>query len=137
MDVNAFLSWAFTSAAALAIGTITYFLKRTISIQDEHGHEIDQIRQSLVGDEDIRELHTDVKELHADLDHTKQFYATKEELKELRTEIRTELAKMSSDMADIRERTLSKQDFYRSQGEVIEDLKRVYDLLVKWRNGGT
>lgn len=136
MDVNAFLSWAFTSVAALAIGAITYFLKRTISVQDEHGHEIDQIRQSLVGDEDIRELHTDVKELRADLDQTKQFYATKEELKELRAEIRGDLAKMSSDIADIRERTLSKQDFYRSQGEVVEDIRRVHDLLLK-QNGGT
>ena len=136
MDVNAFLSWAFTSVAALAIGAITYFLKRTISVQDEHGHEIDQIRQSLVGDEDIRELHTDVKELRADLDQTKQFYATKEELKELRAEIRGDLAKMSSDIADIRERTLSKQDFYRSQGEVVEDIGRVHDLLLK-QNGGT
>lgn len=136
MDVNAFLSWAFTSVAALAIGTITYFLKRTISVQDEHGHEIDQIRQSLVGDDDIRELHTDVKELRADLDQTKQFYATKEELKELRAEIRGDLAKMSSDIADIRERTLSKHDFYRSQGEVVEDIRRVHDLLLK-QNGGT
>lgn len=85
---------------------IGYFLKRTMSKVDEHDRDINVIKQT---------------------------YVTKDEFKELRAEIKADLDKISGDMDEMKERNLSKQDFYRSQSEIRESIKQITDLLIKER----
>lgn len=100
--------WLITTAAGLVIAVIGFFLKRTMSKVDEHDRDINIIKQT---------------------------YVTKDEFKDLRNEIKAELSKISDDMDEIKEKSLSRQDFYRAQADTNDQIRRVYDLLIK-RSGG-
>lgn len=110
MELNAQTWWLITTSATLAIGIIGFFLKRTMSKVDEHDKDINRIKQT---------------------------YVTKDEFKELRAEIKAELDKISIDVADMKEKSLSKQDFYRAQGDMNDTIKRMYDMLIKMNGGGS
>ena len=97
------LWWGVTTIAGLAIAAITYFLKRTIGKVDEHDKNINEIKQD---------------------------YASKADLKELRTEIKAELLRITDDLSEIKEQSLGKQDFYRSIGEINESIKQLRDILM-------
>lgn len=100
--------WLMGILVAAATGVVGYFLKRTMDKVDGHDKDINQIKQT---------------------------YVTKDEFKDQRLEFRTELAKISDTVDDIKENGLSKTDFYRSQADTNESIKRIYDLLIKY-NGG-
>lgn len=106
MEFNAGTWWLITSLAGLAMTAIAYFLKRTISKVDDHDKNIQVIKQT---------------------------YVTKDEFKDLRTEIKAELCKILGDMDDIKKSSLTKTDFYRAQGDTNDSIKRIYDLLLKGR----
>lgn len=96
--------WLVSLAVGAVMTVIGYFLKRTMSKVDEHDKDINVIKQT---------------------------YVTKDEMKELRAEIKADLDKISSDMDEMKEKNLSKQDFYRSQGEMQESIKQIMNLLIK------
>lgn len=106
MEFDAGTWWLISLAVGAVMTVIGYFLKRTMSKVDEHDKDINVIKQT---------------------------YVTKDEFKELRTEIKADLDKISSDMDEMKERNLSKQDFYRAQGEIQESIKQIMNLLIKER----
>lgn len=109
MKFDAGTWWLIAILAGAAIAAISYFLKRTITKVDEHDKDIQTIKQT---------------------------YVTKDEFKDLRTEIKTELVKISGDMDDMKKTSLSKTDFYRAQSDTNDNIKRIYDLLIKINGGG-
>lgn len=104
MSFEAGTWWLVAILAGIAISVIGYFLNRTMEQVDEHDKDIQTIKQT---------------------------YVTKDEFKDLRTEIKAELTKISDDMDDMKANSLTKMDFYRAQSDTNDSIKRIYDLLIK------
>lgn len=100
--------WLVGILAAAVTGVVGYFLKRTMNKVDEHDK---------------------------DINHIKQTYFTKDEAKDQRTEFRGELTKILAKVDELKENCLFKADFYRSQADINESIKRIYDLLIKQSGG--
>ncbi len=107
--------WIITTVAGLAIGTIIYFLKRTMNKVDSHDKDITDIKLT---------------------------YVTKTELNELKGDVAGGIEKLEKDVSGIKDKYLTKDDFYRTQAatdkkldrmQAITDQKldRLYDLLLK------
>jgi hypothetical protein len=92
------------AAVTLVIGIIGYFLKRTMSTVDTHGKDIND---------------------------GKLTFATKEELKDLKAEMRGETKSLMEDVAEIKENYLTKDDYYRAQIETNHKLDRIYEHMIK------
>lgn len=90
------------------VAVISYFLKRTISTVDRHDQAINHIQMT---------------------------YVTKDELKDVKGELKGSLDKVSSDVEEIKENCLSKRDYYRLQTKTEEKIDKMYDLLLQM-NGG-
>lgn len=108
MEFGADTWWIAATAATIAIGIISYFLKRTMFRQDRH--------------ED-------------DINHIKLTYVTKDELKELKEETSSGLEKLQKDVEEIKDNTLTKADFYRLQSGTDNKIDKIYDLLIKMGGG--
>jgi hypothetical protein len=102
--------WSVLGAvAALAIGLIIFFLKRTMSTVDAH-------------EKDIAE--------------GKLTFATKAELKDLKAEMRDETKSLTDDVAEIKENYLTKDDYYRVQAALERKLDQIYGLLITAQGQG-
>lgn len=108
MEFGADTWWIVGTIATVAIGIISYFLKRTMSKQDEHDKDIQQIKLT---------------------------YVTKDELKELKEETSSGISKLQADVEEIKDKSLTKADFYRLQANTDSKIDKIYDLLIKL-NGG-
>lgn len=103
--------WGIIGAlAGLALGVIGYFLKRTMNNVDEHDKDIATIKQT---------------------------YSTKEEVGQIKDELRTETKKLQTDIEEIKANYLTKDDFYRAQQNSERRLEKIYDLLVEIRGPRT
>lgn len=100
--------WIVGTAVTIAIGTISYFLKRTMSKQDKH---------------------------EEDINHIKLTYVTKDELKEVKEETTTGINKLQKDVEEIKDKSLTKADFYRLQTNTDNKIDKIYDLLIKMGGG--
>ncbi|MDD6488321.1 MAG: hypothetical protein PUG48_00690 [Clostridia bacterium] len=109
MEFGADTWWIVGTVATVAIGIISYFLKRTMSKQDEHDKDIHQIKLT---------------------------YVTKDELKELKDETNSDLKKLQADVEEIKDKSLTKADFYRLQSNTDSKIDKIYDLLIKLNGGG-
>ena len=107
MEFGADTWWIISTAATVAIGVISYFLKRTMSRQDRH---------------------------EEDINHIKLTYVTRDQLKEFKEETNNGIGKLQKDIEEIKDNTLTKADFYRIQTKTEEKIDKIYDLLVQ--NGG-
>ena len=94
--------------ATLAIGIIGFFLKRTMNTTDTHDKDINEIKRT---------------------------YVTKDELRELRTEVRDEIKDLADDIAEIKKTCLTKDDFYRKMVDVERKQEKILDFLLKERGG--
>ena len=101
--------WLVGLAVTIVIGIIGYFLKRTMSKQDQH---------------------------EADINHIKLTYVTKEEFKELKSDTATSMDKLQKDVEEIKVNTLSKADFYRSQAKTDDKMDKIYDMLIELSKKG-
>lgn len=115
MEFGADTWWIVSTAATVAIGIISYFLKRTMSKQDRH---------------------------EEDINHIKLTYVTRDQLKEFKDETNNDLGKLQRDIEDIKENALKKADFIRQQANterMIERLEKntdkkldsIYDIVLK------
>lgn len=109
MNFDAGTWWVVAGIAGIAVTVITYFLKRTIAKTDEHDKDINQIKQT---------------------------YVTKAELEAVRTEIRDDVSELAADVKEIKEKSLTKADFYRTQTATEQKMDKMYDLLLKMSKGG-
>lgn len=101
-----------TSLAVLALTVIVsiigYFLKHTFSAVDDCASEIKNMKRD---------------------------YATKEELDTFRGDIKDEIRKISSNIDDIKDNYIKKEDFVRSMSDTNTRLERIYNFLLDM-NGG-
>lgn len=101
-----------TSLAVLAVtiitGIIGFFLKRTITAVDDCASEIKNMKRD---------------------------YATKEELDTFRSDFKDEIRKISSNIDDIKDNYIRKDDFVRSMSDTNTRLERIYNFLLDM-NGG-
>ena len=109
MEFDAGTWWVVTGIAGVIIAVVTYFLKRTISKTDEHDKDISQIKQT---------------------------YVTKSELESVRAEIKSDVSGLAADVKEIKEKSLTKADFYRTQTATEQKIDKMYDLLLKLSKGG-
>lgn len=98
-----------TGLITLLLGVVGYFLKRTMTRTDKH-------------DEDIN--------------HIKQTYVTKAEVKELKNELRGELKQLTDDVGEIKEKVLYKDDFYRTIVDVNRNIEKLQNYLFEKLGGG-
>lgn len=108
MEFGADTWWIVAAAAGMAVGIISYFLKRTMSKQDRH---------------------------EEDISHIKLTYVTKDELKELKEETANGIGKLQKDVEEIKDNTLTKADFYRLQSNTDNKIDKIYGLLLKMGGG--
>lgn len=109
MEFTAGAWWIVAGAAGIAVTVISYFLKRTMSKQDEHDRDIAEIKRS---------------------------YVTKNDHQRDITEIKTEIKQVSKDVSYLKDTTLTKVDFYRSMGRTEEKLDGLQRLLIDEIRGG-
>lgn len=99
-----------------AVGTIGYFLKRTMNRLDNCATKSDVVR-----------IEAEVKEHKQDIKTLNDKYATKAELKEIKEDI----ADMRVSIEYLRENAIGREDFFRNISEVKEDIKDLKDFLIK------
>lgn len=104
MDFAADTWWIVTTAATIAVAIISYFLRRTMSKQDEN---------------------------EKDIKHIQLTYVTKTEFKDFKDETSGGISKLQRDIEEIKETGLSKADFYRSQANMERKLDKLYDIILK------
>ncbi len=108
MDFDAGTWWLVGLATTAAIGAITYFLRRTISQVDEHDKAINLIQRT---------------------------YVTQGEFGDYKNQSREDVRQLTRDVSDLKDRCLTKEDFYRSQAAVNDRLDQIYKLLYEQRGG--
>lgn len=109
MEFGADAWWIFGIIWAAVVAVISFFLRRTINTQDRHDKDINEIKQT---------------------------YVTKNELREVKNNLAEDIKKTQSDVEEIKEKMLTKQDYYRIQTQTETKLDKMYDLLLKKLNGG-
>ena len=64
-------------------------------------------------------------------DHQKDLEAVRREMKEMRTEMRTEIQAMSADVKDIKENGIRREEFLQSQLKLENKLDRLMEFMMK------
>jgi len=125
----------------LAIALITFFLKRTMSNVDDHGKNIQTIKETFATKDDLEKTRAELRagdktEAHdKDINEIKRTYVTKGELKEIKGELRDDYKKLVDDVADIKENSVRKDDFHRAIADLARSVDKVYELLIKEKGG--
>lgn len=105
--------WIFGLFISAAIAIIGFFLKRTINQADDHEKSINEIKRT---------------------------YVTKDELKDLKTDVNKSISKLQTDVEQIKDTCLTKRDYYQSINEVKEELKiqnkLILDLIKEMNSNG-
>lgn len=104
MEFGADTWWIVATAATIVVGVISYFLKRTMSKQDEN---------------------------ERDIKHIQLTYVTKEEFKDFKDETSGGINKLQKDVESIKDNTLTKADFYRLQSATDKKLDKLYELMIE------
>jgi uncharacterized membrane protein YhiD involved in acid resistance len=109
MNLTGFEWTALAGAAAIAVTIISFFLKRTMSQAERH---------------------------EKDINHIKLTYVTKDEVKELKNELREELKQLAGDVSEIKDRVLYKDDFYRTIVDMNRNIEKLQNYLIEKLGGG-
>lgn len=108
MNFDAGTWWLVGLATTAAIGAITYFLRRTISQVDGHDKAINLIQRT---------------------------YVTQDDFKSYKSQSREDVKQLTKEVNELKDRCLTKEDFYRSQTAVNDRLDQIYKLLYEQRGG--
>ncbi len=103
MEFEAGTWWLFCVLATACIGAISYFLKRTMTKQDEHEKAINYIKQT---------------------------YVSKDELKEFKDTVNKGLDKLQKDVDDIKSNSLTRKEFMQSQNKLEGKIDKLFDRLM-------
>lgn len=107
MEFGADVWWLVSLGITAVTSVIGYFLKRTMSKQDEHEKDINEIKRT---------------------------YVNKDELKEFKNDVNKGLDKLQRDVDSIKENTLTRREFLQSQSKAENKIDKIYDLLIRGRN---
>ena len=106
MEFGADAWWLVSLGITAVTSVIGYFLKRTMSKQDEHEQSIN---------------------------HIKLTYVNKEELKEVKTDVNQGLTKLQQDVEDIKANNLTRKEFMQVQSKIEDKIDKIYDSLIARR----
>ena len=113
MNLGADTWWIFGLIVSMAVTIISFFLKRTINQADDHEKSINEIKRT---------------------------YVTKDEMKDLKTDVNKSISKLQSDVEQIKDTCLTKRDFCNSIAEVKEEIKGqnklILDLIKEMHGNG-
>lgn len=109
MNFTADTWWLFDLIVTGVIAIIGFFLKRTINEADRHDKEIKEIQLS---------------------------YVTKDELKDIKTDVNKSISKLQTDVEQIKDNCLTKKDYYNSINEVKDEIKTQNKLIMELIRGG-
>lgn len=125
MEFTAGAWWLATLLVGAVTAILSFYLKRTANKVDEHDREIPRLTRSA---DKVEEHERQIAEIQ-------RTYVTKDEMSTMRREIKDELKKISGDVADMKDKSLSKADFIRTAAATDAKIDKLYDLLI--RRGGT
>lgn len=121
MVLSAFEWMLIGGAASLAIGLITFFLKRTMS-----------------------RVETRVDQHETDINHIKLTYVTKKDLEKvegalekMEGELKDNIGKLNDSVSEIKEKVLYKDDFYRHVGDINHNIDRLQSYLIEKLGGNS
>ncbi|MGN1201863.1 MAG: hypothetical protein ACI4RF_01095 [Eubacterium sp.] len=109
MNFGADSWWLFDLIVAGAIAIIGFFLKRTISQADDHDKSINEIKRT---------------------------YVTKDELKDVKTDMNKSISKLQTDVEQIKDTCLTKKDFYANQNRLESKIDKQNELILELIKGG-
>lgn len=103
MNFGADVWWLVSLGITAVTSVIGYFLKRTMTKQDEHEKDINEIKRT---------------------------YVNKDELKEFKNDVNKGLDKLQQDVDSIKSNTLTRKEFMQSQNKLESKIDKMYDLLI-------
>ncbi len=111
--------WLFGILLTALLGIVGALVSRTIFKQiDENRVDIKQVRESYTTQKDHREAQD----------------AMRREIKEVRTEMRTEIRSMSEDVKEIKENCIRREEFLQSQLKLESKMDKLMEFLMKGGN---
>ncbi len=113
--------WIITTAVTLGIGVISYFLKRTMSLVDQHNTELQAVREKCASKADLKEQTKEIKE---DIRKIREDYTPRKTHQKDYDECR-------QDIKEIRENYLTKEDFIREIANVNRKLDRMTEMMIE------
>ena len=111
--------WLFGILLTALLGIVGALVSRTIFKQiDENGVDIKQVRENYTTQKDHKEAQD----------------AMRREIKEVRTEMRTEIRSMSEDVKEIKENCIRREEFLQSQLKLESKMDKLMEFLMKGGN---
>ncbi len=104
MNFGADTWWIFGLIVSAAVTILGFFLKRTINQADDHEKSINEIKRT---------------------------YVTKDEMKDLKTDVNKSISKLQTDVEQIKDTCLTKRDFYNAIAKVENDIKEQNKLILE------
>ena len=111
--------WLFGILLTALLGIVGALVSRTI---------FKQIDENRVDIKQVRENYTTQK------DHKEAQHAMRREIKEVRTEMRTEIRSMSEDVKEIKENCIRREEFLQSQLKLESKMDKLMEFLMKGGN---
>ncbi len=111
--------WLFGILLTALLGIVGALVSRTIFKQiDENRVDIKQVRENYTTQKDHKEAQD----------------AMRREIKEVRTEMRTEIRSMSEDVKEIKENCIRREEFLQSQLKLESKMDKLMEFLMKGGN---
>ena len=111
--------WLFGILLTALLGIVGALVSRTIFKQiDENRVDIKQVRENYTTQKDHKEAQD----------------AMRREIKEVRTEMRTEIRPMSEDVKEIKENCIRREEFLQSQLKLESKMDKLMEFLMKGGN---
>ena len=116
MTFDAGTWWLLTVIVTTVVGLVGFLFGRSVFRQlDENRADIKEVRENYT----------------PRTDHQKDVEALRREMKEMRTEMRTEIRQMSDDVKDIKENCIRREEFVSHQLKLENKLDRLMEFMMK------
>lgn len=116
MTFDAGTWWLLTVIVTTVVGLVGFLFGRSVFRQlDENRADIKEVRENYT----------------PRTDHQKDLEAVRREMKEMRTEMRTEIRQMSDDVKDIKENCIRREEFVSHQLKLENKLDRLMEFMMK------
>lgn len=128
MQLDAFDWIVICTVVGVLAAVAGWFVKKLASKPEKHDSAINQIREEFAKKETVELLGKKVNDMLQDFP---QKFATKEDVKELRREMREDTTKLAADIEEIKANYLTKSDFLSNMRRTEDSVERILDILLK------
>jgi uncharacterized protein YfcZ (UPF0381/DUF406 family) len=133
-------------AFSIVAGVAVFFLKDVFAKNNRQSDEINDIQKDYATRSELNNTANAIRaesrgvteklaQVERDIGFIKQTYATKDDVKDMRAELRNETKALAADVAEIKENYIRKDDFYRVTADIQRNLQKVYDFLIRRERG--